>query len=668
MSTNMLLFLRSSLTRKLNLAVIIVLLALGCFLSLNSYFSEKKRMNETTRQKAQSFQRLWKKSIEMKKTDLTAALICLCHDEKLISLFKERNRMGLEAYLLPLFSQVLKPEFEITQFHFHVPPATSFLRLHAPAKFGDDLGDRRNSLTLVNENKKMISGLEVSKSGPGLKVVIPLFSGDEHLGSVEFGIEIQKILEEAASSLGIDFAIGLYEDIFMASKCNEVLQNLFQLDNEIYYFTSFSNTTLLAESIGGNDSSQIFSFQGTSYFMSQLAIESFDGTTVGNILLFQNIKEEMAAFRMTLYKNASIMLGIVVISSILFHLIAVSLIKPIKKMVLLFKGLASGDGDLTARVSVSTRDEMHEMAHWFNAFMDNLQKMILQVVGSSHEMEQASLSLTGTSSNLNDTARNVANQAHSMRKQTDSLVHNMLNMSNQTQNASREISHVAAATQEMNINLNEVGDQMHHAMKVSHEAARIARESQSKMEQLNKIASDIGSVTDSIQAIASQIKMLSLNATIEAARAGEAGKGFSVVASEVKTLSVQTEEATQSMVSQIEKIRQDSISGASSIQEIGDVIFKLDEVMQILVNAMDEQKTATNQITESIEGIASGMKEISSHIDASTDSTNQIAENVLNLDSASKETYSGAEKTQHATAHLNLQVKHLRELVARLKT
>ena len=62
-------------------------------------------------------------------------------------------------------------------------------------------------------------------------------------------------------------------------------------------------------------------------------------------------------------------------------------------------------------------------------------------------------------------------------------------------------------------------------------------------------------VIKSMQEIAKQTNLLSLNSAIEAARAGEAGRGFSVVADEIKILSIRSFESTKESAKIIENIQ-----------------------------------------------------------------------------------------------------------------
>jgi len=103
--------------------------------------------------------------------------------------FANQNRERLQALTLDSFN-ALEEKFGIRQYQYHLPPAQSFLRLHSLGNFGDDLSSFRATVVQVNQTQEGISGIEVGRGGVGLRGVQPVFYNGKHIGSVEFGLNI----------------------------------------------------------------------------------------------------------------------------------------------------------------------------------------------------------------------------------------------------------------------------------------------------------------------------------------------------------------------------------------------------------------------------------------------------------------------------------------------
>jgi len=109
--------------------------------------------------------------------------------------FGKGDRAALSGLTMPAYKE-LEKELGLKQFQFHTPPATSFLRLHKPAKYGDDLSSFRKTVVEVNQSQKAVSGVEKGVAGAGVRGVAPVFQEGRHLGSVEFGLALDNALAE----------------------------------------------------------------------------------------------------------------------------------------------------------------------------------------------------------------------------------------------------------------------------------------------------------------------------------------------------------------------------------------------------------------------------------------------------------------------------------------
>ena len=101
----------------------------------------------------------------------------------------DRETLGTE--FLPGFKELMSG-YDVRQFQFHTPPATSFFRVHKPEKFGDDLSGFRNTVLVANEKKSVVSGLEAGVAGIGIRGMAPIAYEGQHLGTVEFGLSLHE--------------------------------------------------------------------------------------------------------------------------------------------------------------------------------------------------------------------------------------------------------------------------------------------------------------------------------------------------------------------------------------------------------------------------------------------------------------------------------------------
>ncbi len=219
--------------------------------------------------------------------------------------------------------------------------------------------------------------------------------------------------------------------------------------------------------------------------------------------------------------------------------------KPIKRIVSRFKDIAEGEGDLTARLEVSRRDEIGELSRWFNTFVKKLQTIIKDIAETARILNTSVTSLTGLSDQMSVSANNISGKSNMVAASTEEMSSNMSSVASSMEQTAVNIKMVATSTEEMTATINEIAQNSEKARSISSDAVTKFRKASDKVGELGNDALDIDKVTETITEISEQTNLLALNATIEAARAGEAGKGFAVVANEIKELARQTAGATQ---------------------------------------------------------------------------------------------------------------------------
>jgi hypothetical protein len=173
--------------------------------------------------------------------------------------------------------------------------------------------------------------------------------------------------------------------------------------------------------------------------------------------------------------------------------------------------------------------------------------------------------------------------------------------------------------EELASSIAEIGRQLELANEVVRLAVTEAKATDGEIEALAAAAQKIGDVVKLIRDIAGQTNFLALNATIEAARAGESGRGFAVVASEVKTLAVQTANATEEIAAQILAVQSSTTGAVETIRRIAERMHEINRYTSSVAASVEQQSAATGQISCNVANAARETNVVVSVLGKATD-------------------------------------------------
>ncbi|WP_238472883.1 cache domain-containing protein [Desulforamulus profundi] len=195
--------LQSVKTKLLVPLVILVSISLVTLVTL-SYRQMRDAILDQEQVGYRNIESIVRNDLEAVFTSARMGLTGIIHMPDIQQAFAERNREELLRLTAPIFEQAKRDGIE--QIQFHLPPATSFLRLHQPKKFGDDLSSFRATVMQSNKEKKLVAGLEEGRGGYGFRVVAPVFYQGEHIGSAEYGMGFNpKLLARWKEQCGGEF-------------------------------------------------------------------------------------------------------------------------------------------------------------------------------------------------------------------------------------------------------------------------------------------------------------------------------------------------------------------------------------------------------------------------------------------------------------------------------
>jgi methyl-accepting chemotaxis protein len=349
-----------------------------------------------------------------------------------------------------------------------------------------------------------------------------------------------------------------------------------------------------------------------------------------------------------------------------------------------------GSGDLTKQSEIHSKDELGEMAHYFNQTQDNIKALITSIKRNAETLssvgDELTTDMTQTSAAVHEITANIHSIKNRMVNQSASVDETNATMEQISENIGKLNTHVdtqtnsvsqsSSAVEQMLANINSVTDTLtknvervkqlasacdigrNSLQEVSEDIAKISRESEGLME--------INSVMESI---ASQTNLLSMNAAIEAAHAGEAGKGFAVVADEIRKLAENSGEQSKTINTVLKKIDESIEKITTSTEGVLDKFEAIEVgVQQVSSNAenirasMEEQNAGSRQILDEISRLNDATQHVKNSAEEMRMGSKEVIHESRNLESVTSEIVNGMNEMSVGAEQVNTAIHRVEEI------
>jgi methyl-accepting chemotaxis protein len=390
--------------------------------------------------------------------------------------------------------------------------------------------------------------------------------------------------------------------------------------------------------------------------------------------------------------NFTVILAVisVIVAAVIVYFALSASTKPIVKVADSLKDIAEGEGDLTRSITVNSKDEVGDLARYFNETLAKIKNLVINIkkeasmlseIGSelAGNMNETAAAVNQINSNIHSIKARIINQSASVTETNatmEQIITNIDKLNQQVEKQADTISKRSAFIQAMVTNINSVNQTLIKNMdnvQTLKEASEIGRsglqEVASDIQEIARESEGLLEINAVMENIASQTNLLSMNAAIEAAHAGESGKGFAVVADEIRKLAESSGEQSKTIGNVLKKIK-DSIdkiiksteSVLTRFEAIDSGIKTVAEQEADIKGAMEEQSKGSNELLQGTGHLTEITHQVQNGSEEMLEGAKEVIRESQNLEKATQEITYGMNEMATGAEQVNIAVNHVNEI------
>jgi methyl-accepting chemotaxis protein len=383
----------------------------------------------------------------------------------------------------------------------------------------------------------------------------------------------------------------------------------------------------------------------------------------------------------------------ILIGLLISSLLGRSIAKPVARVADTLKDISQGEGDLTVSIKTNSKDELGDLARYFNETIGKIKNLVLSIhkeaqtlsdIGNdlASNMNQTAAAVNEITANIQSIKGRIINQSASVSEThatMEQLVANIGKLNGHVDDQSKNVSQASSAIEQMVANTKSVtqtliqnGENVQILMNASEVGRTGLTEVATDIQEIAKESEGLLQINSVMQNIASQTNLLSMNAAIEAAHAGESGKGFAVVADEIRKLAENSSAQSKTISAVLKKIKASIDKITSSTQKVLSKFEDIDLSIKVVADqeagirsSMEEQEIGNQQILSGV----GNLKEINSQVQSGSNEMNEGAQEVIKeseaLEKATQEISSGMNEMASGADQINTAVHQVNEISAK---